>query len=81
MAFGRRLQRQNDPCQGRFSAARFADDPERLAGFELEADAVDRTDIADLAAEDAAAKGVVFLDSFNGEERRGAHRASPDKGK
>ena len=50
-----------------FAAARFADEAERLAGLDVEADAIDGADDT-LGAEEAAADAEVDFQVANGEE-------------
>ena len=50
-ARGRLVQAEERPPDRRLAAARFADEAERLAAADLEADAVDRADVADVAVE------------------------------
>ena len=53
-AAGRLDQPQERATDGRLAAARLADEAERLAATDGEADVVDRLHVADLAAQDAA---------------------------
>ena len=67
------LDEAEDRAAGRgFAAAGFADEAERLAAVDVEADVVDGADVVDRAGEDAAADGEIDLQVFYGEERRGA---------
>src|SRR5262249_12043970 len=50
-------QAQHTASGGRFAAAGFADQPERLAMADLEVDAVNRVEAGDLAAEQTAREG------------------------
>ncbi len=68
-AAGRLDQSQHGARYRRLAAAGFADQAERLAGAEREADAVDRMHGADLAAKHAAAHRVV-LDQIGHLEKR-----------
>ena len=54
LARGRLDQAKHAAPGGRFAAAGFADQPERLAAVDLKIDAVDGMDAAGLAAEQAA---------------------------
>ena len=57
---GRLLQAEDDPAQGRFAAARFPHETQRLAGENPQADPVDRPDRSDPAQEDPARDRVVL---------------------
>ena len=49
---GRLVEAQDGAAHGRLAATRFADQAERLAAANLERDAVDGLDVADVAVED-----------------------------
>ena len=59
-AGGRLDQPQHGACDRRFAAAELADQAERLALADREADAVDRVDCADGAAQQPCAPGNAF---------------------
>ena len=64
--------------QGGLAAARLADQTERLALAEVEADVVDRLDFADLAAEDQALQDrVVLAEALGREDHLSGHRCPP----
>ena len=70
-AAGIRLdQAQHQPADGGFAAAGFADQRQRLAGIDMEADAVDRPDERRRPAEQIA-RGREMLDQVFGFEQRG----------
>ena len=84
---------QQQPPDRRLAAARFADEPQRLAARDLEADAVDRLDDGDRPLQDPAADREVLdeiadLDErcrraralVGGERRRRAHARAPTTG-
>ena len=53
-AAGRLVEAEHGPADGRLSAARLADQSERLASLDRQADAVDRLDVADVTIEEDA---------------------------
>ena len=67
-ALGRLDQAQDEAADGRFAAAGFADEAQRLAGLEREADAVDGLDLGARALEQAAPHGKVFLEAVDLED-------------
>ena len=79
---GRRLdEAQQQPPDRGLAAARLADQAQGLAATDLEADAVDRLDLADGALEDAAADREVLDEVAHLDERdAGAGRARRDRG-
>ena len=54
-AAGRLVETQDRPAHGGLPAARLADEAERFAATDLERDAVDRLDVADMPVEDEPA--------------------------
>ena len=68
-AGGRLGQAQDRPAERRLAAAGLADEAEDLARLDLEVDAVDRVDVADLAAEDPADDREVLLQPGHREQR------------
>ena len=60
---------QDHPADRRLAAARLADEPERLAAPDVERDAVDRLDRADLALEDTAADREVLDEVRDADQR------------
>ena len=61
LAAGRFDQPQDCPAGGRLAAAAFADEAERLAAVDVEADAVDGADVIDRPAEEATPDGEMDL--------------------
>ena len=77
---GRLVEAEERAADGRLAAARLADEPERLAALDLERDAVDGLDVADVAVHhDAAPDREPDLEVVDLDERRpvGAHAAPP----
>ena len=66
---GRVVEPQDRPPGRRLAAARLADEPERLALGDVEADVVDRLDLADLAPEHALVDREVHLQPVDAEQR------------
>ncbi len=64
-------QPQDAAAGGRLAAARFADQPQRLALADVEAHAVDGMDAVDLAREHAAGHGKVLLEVLYGQQGLG----------
>jgi hypothetical protein len=71
-----RLEQAQDAAPGcALAASRFADEAERLAGHQIEADAADRMDVLDLAAEPAAGDREA-LDQVLDPQQRRVHAAT-----
>ena len=70
-AAGRFDQPQDRPAGRRFAAAGFADEAQRLAGVDVEADVVDRVHVVDHAGEDAAADREIDLQILYVQQRLG----------
>src|SRR5215467_14844477 len=69
-------QPQHGARHRRLAAPALADEPQRLAFVDLEADPVDRVDLPDGAADDASLDGEMFLEV--GDLQHGdAHEAAP----
>ena len=68
-ARGRLDEPQDAASDGRLARSRFADQAERLAAADAEADAVDRFDLRDDAREDAALDREVLVEIADDEER------------
>src|SRR5947209_12194555 len=77
LAVGRLDQAQHAAARGRLAAAGFADEAEGLAAIDRERHAVDRIDAADLARQQAAEHGEMFLQAADAEQRF-AHDAAPN---
>ena len=76
---GARLdQAEHGAAEGRLAAARFADDAERLAGAQLEADAVDRLERQVAAPQQAADRDREMDREVLDLEQRLAHGSPPD---
>ena len=73
-ARGRLDQLQDRAAERRLAAARLADQAERLAAPDAEADAVDRADLVDLAVDQEPAPDREVLDEVGDLEQRGAVR-------
>ena len=69
LAGGRRRQLEDGPAERRLAAAGLADEAEDLAGEDVEVDAVDRVDGADLLAQQAADDREVLLEPADREQR------------
>src|SRR5215207_2305437 len=76
LARGRFDQAQDAAPGRRLAAARLADEPERLAGFELEADAVDGVHPFDVAREQAALHREALHERLDAQQRL-RHAARP----
>src|SRR4029077_12200648 len=76
VARGRLDQAQHAAAGGRFAAAGFADQAERLAGINVEVDAIDRLHGAGLPLEQAGVDRECLGEVFDLQQRR-AHAASP----
>ena len=80
-AAGRLDQPQERAPDGRLATARLADEAERLAATDREADVVDRLHVADLAAQDAAHQREELAQVLDLDERvvtpRGGHVRGP----
>ena len=74
---GRRRELDDRPAERRLAAAGLADEAERLARHDLEVDAVDRVDRADLAAQHAAVDREVLLEALDGEQRLARRSGGP----
>jgi hypothetical protein len=78
---GRLEQAHQAPGQRRLAAAGLADDPERLAAIDREADVVDGLDRADLLLEeDPSRDGEVLLDALGDEQLAHATSIAFDAG-
>ena len=73
-AFGRLEQAQQHLADGRLAAAGFADEAQRLARIDREADAIDRLHHRDRAREQAALQRKVLLQVLDFDDR--AHAAA-----
>ena len=84
LAFGRLFEPQDAAAHRRLAAAAFADQPQGLAAVHREVDAVDRLDVADMAARDhPLGDREVHLEAAHLQQRRRVidhrgHAASPD---
>ena len=68
-----RGQLDDGPAEGGLAAAGLTDERERLAAVDLEVDAVDRVDRADLAPQDPAVDREVLLEAVHREQRLAGH--------
>ncbi len=75
-AAGRLDQPQDRPAGGGLAAAALADQAERLPAVDVEADAVDGSDMIDHAREDASADGKVDLQVLDFQQRPGFRSAT-----